>query len=172
MAAYLGSPNATVIAAVRSAVSAEPLKSLSVAAGSRLVIIEVNLASVETIKSGIASLETDHGIERLDIVVANAAMARESPPLIEATASDIQPFIDVNAFGQLELFKAVAPLLRKSKETHGKFIYVSSTAGSLTAMTNFLPISAYGASKALGNYLFKWLSLEQKDIIVWAQHPG
>jgi norsolorinic acid ketoreductase len=39
-------------------------------------------------------------------------------------------------------------------------------------MSNFVPMSSYGASKALGNYLFKWLSIEQQDIIIWAQHPG
>jgi norsolorinic acid ketoreductase len=96
-----------------------------------------------------------------------------SPKLNEARVSDFQPFFDVNAFAQLELFKAVAPLLCKPKsESKGKFMYISSLGGSLTLMSNIIPTAAYGASKSLGNWIFKWLSLEQSDIIVWAHHPG
>jgi norsolorinic acid ketoreductase len=39
-------------------------------------------------------------------------------------------------------------------------------------MNNVAPLAAYGASKALGNFLFQGLSLEQQDIVVWSQHPG
>lgn len=161
------------MAAVRKTASAESLQSFPKASGSRLVVIEVDLASVDTIKYGIASLETEHDIDSLDVVLANAGIAAVSPSLTEAGVSDIQPFLDVNAYGQLELFKAVAPLLRKSKsDTRGKFMYMSSLGASLTTMNTVAPLSAYGASKALGNFLFKWLSFEQQDVIVWSQHPG
>ncbi|KAJ4346139.1 hypothetical protein N0V95_005692 [Ascochyta clinopodiicola] len=149
------------------------LKTLPKASGSRLIMIEIEIASTKSIQRGISSLTTDHNIDSLDIVIANAGIANMSPELSKAGISDIQPFIDVNAYGQLELFQNVAPLLRKSRsKTKGKFMYMSSAAGSLTAMNNIVPLSAYGASKALGNFLFKWLSLEQQDVIVWAQHPG
>jgi len=65
----------------------------------------------------------------------------------------------VNAYGQLELYKAVVSLLRASK-SKAKFVYISSAGGSLTTMSNIVPLAAYGASKALGNFLFKWLALE------------
>lgn len=159
--------------AVRSAKTAESLHTLPKASGSHLVVIEIDVASVETIKHGIAALESNHNINSLDIVLANAGNANMSPKLAASEPSDIQPFIDSNAFGQLELYKAVAPLLRKSTaKTMPKFMYMSSSAGSLTAMNTMVDLSGYGASKALGNYIFKWLSLEQQDILIWSQHPG
>ncbi|KAH6638946.1 hypothetical protein C7974DRAFT_409946 [Boeremia exigua] len=171
---YLNLPNTTVVAAVRSAASAEPLQALAKASGSRLVVIEINVASFETIKQGIASLKSEHNIDSLDIVLANAGSVNMSPKVAEfKIPSDIQPFVDANVYGQLELYNAVAPLLRKSnKTTKPKFMYMSSVVGSLTSMNNMLELSAYGASKAFGNFLFKWLSLEQQDIVLWAQHPG
>jgi len=158
---------------VRSAASAEPLYALPKASESRLVVIEVDVASEETIKRGIASLKSEHNIFSLDLVLANAGNANMSPKITEAETSDIQPFIDSNVYGQLELYKAVAPLLRNSsKETKPKFMYMSSAAGSLAAMSTTLEVSAYGASKIMANFLFRWLSFEQQDIIIWMQHPG
>ncbi|KAJ4311993.1 hypothetical protein N0V94_007675 [Neodidymelliopsis sp. IMI 364377] len=134
---------------------------------------EITMGSKESIKRGIAILGSEHNINSIDVVIANAGIAGMTTKLLDAEISEIQPYIDVNAYGQLELFRTVAPLLRNSKSsTGGKFMYMSSGAGSLTAMSNIAPLSAYGASKALGNFLFRWLSLEQQDIVVWAQHPG
>ncbi|OAL54667.1 aflatoxin biosynthesis ketoreductase nor-1 [Pyrenochaeta sp. DS3sAY3a] len=172
VAAYLNLPSTTVVAAVRKTASAESLHLLPKALGSRLVVIEVDVASVDTIKHGIASLRSEHNIDSLDIVLANAGDASLSPKAAESEISDIQPFINVNAYGQLELYKAVAPLLRASKSEKGRFMYMSSVAGSLTSMNTIVDLSAYGASKAFANFLFRWLSFEQEDIIVWAQHPG
>lgn len=173
VAAYLNLPRTTVVAAVRSAASAGPLYTLPKASESRLVVIEIDVASVETIKRGIAFLEFEHSIVSLDIVLANAGNANLSPKIAEAESSDIQPFIDSNVYGQLELYKAVAPLLRNSsKETKPKFMYMSSAAGSLNAMSTILDLSAYGASKIMANFFFRWLSFEQQDIIVWMQNPG
>lgn len=178
VAAYLRSPNTIVVAAVRKAASAQCLQSFTKASGSRIVVIEVDVASVDTIKRGIASLKSEPNIGSLDVVIANAAKASLTATslgtkLTDLGASDIQPFIDVNVYGQLELYRAVAPLLRESKSrTRPKFVYISSAGGSLTGMQNVPGMSAYGASKALANFLFKWISIEQQDIIVWAQHPG
>jgi norsolorinic acid ketoreductase len=161
------------VAAVRKIASAEPLQALPTSSGSRLIIIEFDVASADTIQRGIGSLNTEHGIDSLDVVLANAGIAAIRPSLIEAGAGIIQPFIDVNAYGQLNLFKAVASMLRHSESgTPGKFMYMSSAMGSMGNMYNIASLSAYGASKALGNFIFKWLSAEQQEIIVWAQHPG
>lgn len=173
VAAYLNSSNTTVVAAVRNIASADSLRSLPKASGSRLVVINVNVASADSIKRGITSMELEHKIDSLDVVLANAGIAAVSPGLSEIDVGDIQPFLNVNAYGQLELFKAVAPLLRRSSSgAPSKFMYMSSLGGSLTAMNTVAPLSAYGASKALGNFLFRWLALEQQEIIMWSQHPG
>ena len=153
--------------------TAESLKSLPKSSGSQLIVIEIDVASSDSIRRGIKSLTAEHELDSLDTVIANAGMAIKSPKLIEMATQDIQRFVDVNAYGQLELFRAVFPLLRRSKKAaKGKFMYMSSIGGSLTTMDNMLPVAAYGASKALGNFFVKWLSLEQKDVVIWAQHPG
>ncbi|RYN31959.1 hypothetical protein AA0120_g11710 [Alternaria tenuissima] len=173
VSAYLGRPNTTVVAAVRNIATAESLRSLPKSSGSQLIVIEIDVASSDSIRRGIRSLTAEYELDSLDIVIANAGMAVKSSKLIEMATHDIQPFVDVNAYGQLELFRAVLPLLRRSKKAaKGKFMYMSSIGGSLTTMDNMLPAAAYGASKALGNFFVKWLSLEQKDVVIWAQHPG
>ena len=56
-----------------------------------------------------------------------SGIAAASLVLTEMGVSHIQPFVDVNAYGQLEPFKAVAPLLRGLKRgAPGKFVYMSS----------------------------------------------
>jgi norsolorinic acid ketoreductase len=177
---YLSQPPTTVIASVRSHSSASPLRSLPKAPSSRLVVIALDIASTESIKTGITSLPNDHGITSLDVVIANAGVAGTTPKLRDATISDIQNYINVNAFGQLELYKAVFPLLKRhagstSSQVEPKLIYMSSAGGSLQSMNTIVPLSAYRASKALANFLFKWLALEETGddkVLVWCQHPG
>ncbi|KAL9473296.1 hypothetical protein ACSS6W_007676 [Trichoderma asperelloides] len=173
--AYLAVPNTTVVATVRdpSHTTAKSLQSLSKAAGSRLVVIKIDISSIESIGCGIKSLVSTHDVHTLDVVIANAGIAGMSASLALTPVSELQSFINVNAYGQLELFKAVAPLLRSSKVyDKGKFVLISSAGGSLTTMNTILPLAGYGASKALANFLFRWLALENEDVLIWAQHPG
>lgn len=168
-------PNTTVVATVRdpSHTTAKSLQSLSKASGSRLVVLEIDVSSTESIGRGIKSLVSSHNVRALDVVIANAGIAGMSASLASTPVSELQNFINVNAYGQLELFKAVASLLRCSKvDSKGKFVLISSAGGSLTTMNTILPLSGYGASKALANFLFRWLALENEDVLIWAQHPG
>ncbi|KAJ5521389.1 Short-chain dehydrogenase/reductase SDR [Penicillium freii] len=172
IATYLATPNTTVIATVRDLSKSESLSALPKASGSSLLIVKLEIASVDSIAAAIDTLKA-HNIGPLDVVIANAGISGPTKSLTEAPASELQKYIDVNAYGPFELFKAVLPLLRSSgAEKKAKFVLISSAGGSLTAMYNFMPISAYGASKALANFLFKWLALENKDVIIWAQNPG
>ncbi|KAF2626069.1 hypothetical protein BU25DRAFT_449747 [Macroventuria anomochaeta] len=126
VAAYLNNPDTIVVTAVRKAASTDSLHSLSRTYGTRIVVIKVDVASTDTITRVITSWKSEHNINSLDVVLTNAGNASLSPKLIESEVSDIQPFIDINAYGQLELFKAVAALLRESKsETKGKFMWLS-----------------------------------------------
>lgn len=173
---YLCRPSTTVIATVRdpTSPSSKALQSLPRAPASRLIVINLDLASTESVNAGIQSLTAEHNIHALDVVIANAGLAGTTPPLISSTTADLQTYINVNAFGSLKLYKWVLPLLLKSK-AQPKFIYMSSAGGSLTSMSTIVPLAAYGASKALGNFLFKWLALEQEGeekVMVWCQHPG
>ena len=153
--------------------SASSLDSLPKATGSDLIKVQLDVSSTSSIHQAVQTLESEHHIKSIDIVIANAGIAGILPDLAEATAQDIQPCIDINAYGQLELYKAVAPLLRASQQKKGRFVYMSSAGGSLSTMNNIVQLSSYGASKALGNFLFKWLALDNKgEVLIWSQHPG
>ncbi|KAJ5985579.1 Short-chain dehydrogenase/reductase SDR [Penicillium canescens] len=172
VATYLSTPDTTVIATVRDLSNSESLSALPKASGSSLLIVKLEIASADSIATAIETLKT-HNIGALDIVIANAGISGPTNNLAEAPVAELQKYIDVNAYGPFELFKAVLSLLRSSSaENKAKFVLISSAGGSLTAMYNFMPIPAYGASKALANFLFKWLALDNKDVIIWAQNPG
>lgn len=99
----------------------------------------MEMASSESIVSGIETLKTTHGFRTLDIVIANAGISGPTPSLAQAAVSEIQKYIDVNAYGSLNLFKATLPLLRSASVdgTKAKFVLVSSAGGSLTNMYDF-----------------------------------
>jgi norsolorinic acid ketoreductase len=52
------------------------------------------------------------------------------------------------------------------------FVYIAATTGSLTTVNSIVPLSAYGASKALGSLLSKWLSTENNELLLWRQNSG
>jgi NAD(P)-dependent dehydrogenase (short-subunit alcohol dehydrogenase family) len=105
----------------------------------------------------------------LDVLVNNAGILLEAdgPPstrpleLIERT-------FDVNFYGALRVTQAFLPLVRNA--TDGRIVNVSSTMGSLTALTDpnsvlapllpHYPNFAYAASKTALNSLTAWLALE------------
>ncbi|KAF2177065.1 NAD(P)-binding protein [Zopfia rhizophila CBS 207.26] len=161
---YLATPNTTVIATVRDPAhpTAQSLSSLPKASGSSLIIVRLDVSSAESITGAIETLKSTHGITALDVVIGNAGIADlTGPPALNPR------------LGAPELSRAVIPLLRASKaEGKGKFVLISSAGGSLTSMNIIIPVAAYGASKALANFLIKWLALENEDVLIWAMHPG
>ncbi|KAJ5615193.1 Short-chain dehydrogenase/reductase SDR [Penicillium hordei] len=172
VATYLATPDTTVIATVRDPSKSEFLSALPKASGSSLFIVKLEIVSADSIATAIDTLKT-HNLDSLDVVIANAGISGPTHSLVGAPVSELQKYIDVNAYGPFQLFKAVLPLLRSSTAGKmAKFVLISSAGGSLTDMYNFMPIPAYGASKALANFLFKWLALDNKDMIIWAQNPG
>jgi norsolorinic acid ketoreductase len=137
VATYLSTPNTRVIATVRDLSNSESLSALPKASGSSLLIVKLEITSADSIAAAIETLKT-HNIGALDIVIANAGISGPTISLVEASVVELQKYIDVNAYGPFELFKAVLSLLRSSSaENKAKFVLISSAGGSLTAMYNF-----------------------------------
>jgi norsolorinic acid ketoreductase len=137
VATYLSTPNTTVIATVRDLSNSASLSALPKASGSSLLIVKLEISSADSIATAIETLKT-HNIGALDIVIANAGISGPTNSLAEAPIAELQKYIDVNAYGPFELFKAVLSLLRSSSaENKAKFVLISSAGGSLTAMYNF-----------------------------------
>ncbi|KAH7148256.1 hypothetical protein EDB81DRAFT_932604 [Dactylonectria macrodidyma] len=170
--AYLSIPGTTVIATVRDPhhSTIEILHGIAKEAGSSLIVVQMDAGSSKSIVDAFKNITESHGIQSLDVVIANAGVGGMIDSLTETPVSLIQNYIDVNAYGPLELFKSALPLLRKSAQP--KFCTISSLAGSVNAMNTMFPTAPYGASKALVNYFIRWLAHENEDVITWTMHPG
>ncbi|KAF9630461.1 hypothetical protein BFW01_g1023 [Lasiodiplodia theobromae] len=191
VAAYLARPHHTVIAAVRdpahptaqslhdlvphapspSATSGQPSSS------SRLILLQMDCASSSSIAAAFAALTNVHGIRALDIVIANAGVGfATGRPLAAEGRAELQRFVDVNAHGPLEVFGGALGLMReagKAGERKPRFMLVSSNLGSFELMGKAWGYGLYGASKAMANFLIKWLALENAgEVVVFAMHPG
>lgn len=78
----------------------------------------------------VKDLKDKHGIDHLDIVVANAGIAKSYQLVKDVRRADIQEHLDVNAFGVVFLYQATRDLLQKSTKKP-VFVTISSGAGSL-----------------------------------------
>lgn len=128
----------------------------------RFVSLDVtDAASVAAAAAHIAA-ESD----ALDVLVNNAAIA---PGEGEGRPSAVRPetihrALDVNVYGALRVTQAFLPLVRKARA--GRIVNVSTTLGSITALTSpgsplaHIPAFAYPASKTLLNALTGWLAVE------------
>ncbi|GME24705.1 hypothetical protein GTA08_BOTSDO07576 [Neofusicoccum parvum] len=172
VAAYIARPRHTVIATVRDPAhaSALQLRDLPTAEGTNLLIVQMDTASAESIIGAVSTLTDTHNIHHLDIVVANAGIGEPTGPLLTTPRSKIQEYVDVNAYGPLELFKATLCLLKGAATP--KFVVISSNLASFALMNASCACGPYGASKAMVNFFVKWLSQEYSDIAVWSMHPG
>jgi norsolorinic acid ketoreductase len=96
---------------------------------------------------------------------------RLSALLSEMEVSELQIFISkVLPAGRLRSSK---PLYRYLCCFNSwDFVYIAATAGSLTAVSSIVPLSAYGASKALGSLLVQWLSTENNELLLRRQNSG
>lgn len=170
---YLSRPNHTVIAAVRNVEHAttKSLTSLPKGAGSSIIIVKLDSASNEDAAAAIKELETVHGIDKLDIVIANAGIAKVFPTASKVKADDLLEHFQVNAIAVVYLFQAVLHLLEKAPNP--KYIAISSSASTMGNMKDVLvPNAAYGTSKAALNYLMCKIHFEHPNIIAIPMCPG
>jgi NAD(P)-dependent dehydrogenase (short-subunit alcohol dehydrogenase family) len=78
LAVYLSRPDTTAIAAVRDTTSATTLslKDLPHGSGSKLIIVKIDNVSLTDAGEAVNQLKAESGITSLDVVIANAGIAR------------------------------------------------------------------------------------------------
>ncbi|KAK8129788.1 Glucose/ribitol dehydrogenase [Apiospora kogelbergensis] len=168
----LAKPNHILIAAVRDPqqeTSQEMLK-LPTADGTTLVVVKIDCTVPSDPAAAFAQLaarapEIDH----LDVVVANAGIARLYVTVAEVTAEQIQEHINANVYGLIWLYQAALPLLKKSQ--HPVWVTMGSSAAFLT---NFLPMknAAYAPTKVVGHWLTKAMHTEEPWLTAFPIDPG
>ncbi|CAH0025565.1 unnamed protein product [Clonostachys rhizophaga] len=176
---YLARPNHIVIGSVRDIAAARSngLEDLSAASGSKLVLVKIESTSFADPTRAVAELES-WGITRLDIVIANAAIAGgKVAAAAEGDAEDFANILAINAVAPLALFAATKPLLDRA--TTPKWVSISSAVASLAnheAM--FMNMGGrpmgfgYGASKATLNHLSLNIHSENPKLTAIAVDPG
>jgi norsolorinic acid ketoreductase len=119
----------------------------------------------------ILELQSIHGIEHLDTVIANAGITNWWGPTIEVPVQVLREHYHINTSGTLTLFHATWPLLEKSSDP--KFVFISTTIGMAgnAEKPPFLGI-AHGASNMAMNYITEKIHEDHPALTVFPIHPG
>lgn len=127
---YLARNDHTVVAVVRNPdhATSKALTDLPAGSQSRLVVVKID-STVETDALEAVAHLPAQGIDQLDLVVANAGVARSFPKVSEVKIAELQAHVTPNVFGVVWLYQATLPLLQKSAQP--KFVTMGSAAGSL-----------------------------------------
>ncbi|OQE39347.1 hypothetical protein PENCOP_c007G01300 [Penicillium coprophilum] len=168
---FIAKADHIVIAAVRDPAhsTAQLLVRLPAAEGSRVIVVKYE-AGIEQSAFDAVKEATNQEISHLDIVVANAGIAKLYPLVKDVKRADIVEHIDVNVLSAVSLYQATRGLLRKST---GKPIYaiMGSGAGGLARQPP-VPSAAYGASKSIVNWYGVRINAEDEWLNAFVLDPG
>lgn len=173
MAHYLAQPDTTVIGTIReiSSEKAKDLNTLPKSHGSSLIVVQLHANSPSSAMKAVSEIQTQHHIEHIDVVIANAGICNHWGPVQEMADSEVLSHIEVNTLGPLRLFKATALLLQNASTP--KFVYISTLLASISGIEQMPSLTAaYGMSKAAGNYLVKKIDAENQHLITLSIDPG
>ncbi len=97
--------------------------------GSRLIAVQYDAAIEQSAAKAVSELQEGHGIDHLDIVVANAGIANDFALVKDVKMAEIKEHVQVNILGVVSLYQATRALLQKSAKPI--FAAVGSLTGSL-----------------------------------------
>ena len=179
IAAFLLRPNSCVVAGVRNPeTQASDLLGLPKAEGSKLVIVQLDCASGTDALAAAETLQTQHGISHLDVVVANAAIAENYGPASTMRMEHLQNHMMVNTYSVLLLFQATRVLMEAAARIQGaappKFVLLGAPISTITDMDTYAraPLTAYAVSKLAANYLVRKFHFENRWLVAFVVDPG
>ncbi|GME25822.1 hypothetical protein MMC13_001730 [Neofusicoccum parvum] len=163
---YLAHPSTTVIACIRAPTSAAALSlhTLPTGPSSRLLLLPMDAASEPSVTAALATLPA-HGIDALTLVIANAAAAGPVGRLEGVDAGAVAAAVVGTGLGPLWVWRGSVGMLRRGGG--GKFVAVGSDMGSvgLVGQTGAVPLGAYGAGKAVVNYMVARVAVEERGVV-------
>ncbi|KAI1817489.1 hypothetical protein GGS20DRAFT_11057 [Poronia punctata] len=168
---YLTLPNHTVIGANRrpDQPSSKELFNLPKGEGSKLILVKIDATVWQDAFDAAKSLESQ-GIDHIDIVVGNAGVSYTWPTVADVKLEDIEGHFKPNVYGQVALYQAMRPLLKKSKR-EPIIANINSTAGSMSSPLPF-PNAAYGPSKLAVAWYVQKINMEDPWLNSLAISPG
>uniref|UniRef100_L2G4V6 Aflatoxin biosynthesis ketoreductase nor-1 n=1 Tax=Colletotrichum fructicola (strain Nara gc5) TaxID=1213859 RepID=L2G4V6_COLFN len=178
--ALIARPSTTVVASVRSEAAAASLKSgvaeVTKGSGSELHVMLLDLSSAPSpaaVREAF-TVATAGTVDRIDILVSNAAAPFPMLPISTTPAEDFRKAFEINTIAPLMVFQGLWPLMDKPRtetDVPAKFIGVTSSVGSIETQEP-VPGGAYGPSKAALNHITKSLHAQHKNLVAVALHPG
>ncbi|KAK1143053.1 hypothetical protein N8T08_007117 [Aspergillus melleus] len=171
--AFLSRSNNTIIAAVRNPAdaSSQSLQSLPKGDSSRLIVVKVDSKSPTDPAAAVETLRSEHGIDHLDVVIANAGISQDFSPVHAVPIAVLREHVEVNSYGPIYLYQAVYPLLKKSAKP--TFVGVGSPLGSIGGMEQRpYPCAAYGPSKAILHWIVRKIHFENEGFVSFVADPG
>jgi NAD(P)-dependent dehydrogenase (short-subunit alcohol dehydrogenase family) len=148
----LAAGGATVIAAARTLSGLEELAGLVRGKGAELSVIPLDITDHRSVSQLAATIKENY--QRLDILIGNAGQAAGPSPLTEIELKLWDQIMAVNLTANLNLIRAMDPLLRKSRA--GRAVFITSGA-AINAPANH---GAYSVSKAALNALARTYAAE------------
>ncbi|MEM9101654.1 MAG: SDR family oxidoreductase [Pseudomonadota bacterium] len=110
----------------------------------KLEIVEIDIDSDESVRSGIAEALSKTG-NTIDVLFNNAGINIPGP--VELSMESSRQSFETNVFGQLRMLREVAPIMRKNR--HGLIIQMSSGLGRLVMPTSGIYCATKFAQEAL-----------------------
>lgn len=167
----------TVLVGARSEIRGRGAVSELTSDGLRAVLIPIDVADQESIRSAESLIRDRYG--RLDILINNAGIAKDSGMRPSQLSIDnLRQTFETNFFGAFLVTQIMLPLLRNSDA--GRVVNVSSGLGSLTLNSDpdfefaAVKLLAYNSSKTALNSLTVQFAYELRDtsIKINSADPG
>ncbi|OTB08377.1 hypothetical protein M426DRAFT_316998 [Hypoxylon sp. CI-4A] len=170
LADYLARPNHTVVAFNRNPdhPTSKSLAELPKGQDSKLIVVKVDATVESDAAEGIKALSAQ-GVDHLDVVIANAAIAYIFPKVRDITTKDLQAHMTPNLYGVVWLMQAALPLLKKAPNP--KWITIGSIGGKLENQLD-LDHAAYSPTKVAVHWMTKRLDKEEPWLTSMVIHPG
>jgi NAD(P)-dependent dehydrogenase (short-subunit alcohol dehydrogenase family) len=163
------SRGARVVAGVRSPDKATELKQVGLAHPGRAWIFPLDVTSDES-ATAFAALIRKAGLDRVDILINNAGIYIDGEATLETLeTSTLMQTLDTNVAGPVRVTRALLSALRSAPQA--RIATLSSLMGSI-ADNSGGGSYAYRMSKSAVNMFVKTLSIEERDMIALALHPG
>ncbi|KAK9422375.1 putative NAD(P)-binding protein [Seiridium unicorne] len=168
----LARQNTKVIAAVRDLNAAATKRIVKQSqTNQNLIVVKID-SEVQTDPQNAARVVRDqHGIDHIDVIIANAGVAADWAPVLQIKPEDIQRSMNINVLASILLFQAFEPLL--SKSANPRMLFVSTAGGSLSLAPQMpFHCATYGSSKAALNFIAVRIAIEHPAITSLTLHPG
>jgi NAD(P)-dependent dehydrogenase (short-subunit alcohol dehydrogenase family) len=159
-----------VIATCRRPAEAQELQQWRMRYGDQLLVVALDVTEDASVRA--ARAEAGRHLDRLDVLINNAAILVRDETLANFDSAIMQRTFDTNVTGAMRVSKHFLDLLRRGSDP--KLINITSQLGSLQKMRANWGQYSYNSSKAALNMVTRMLAfdLEPEGIAVQAIHPG